>query len=313
MNLTDKIFVAGHKGLVGSSIIRLLIRLGYTNIITASKNELDLRNQHDVNLWFDMFKPDYVFVSAAKVGGIYYNKTYPAVFAYDNIMIQTNIIHASYVNKVKKLLFFGSSCIYPKHAEVPIVEDKLLTGPLESTNEAYALSKILGLKMCEYYNTQYGCNFISCMPCNLYGPNDCFDAEKSHVIPALISKIHTAKLNCDKHIVIWGTGVTKREFLHVDDLSDAAYLIMQSYNDKQFINIGLGVECKMIELFTIISNVVGYTGEFVFDKTQPDGTISKLLDNSRIKKLGWTPKIKLEVGIQETYQWFLKNNGSINI
>jgi len=307
MNISDKIFVAGHRGMVGSSIVRLLKILGYTNILTSSKSELDLTNQQSVNNWFEINKPDYVFLAAAKVGGILSNKTYPANFIYDNLMIQTNIIHASYVNKVKKLLFLGSSCIYPKENPIPIKENRLLNAPLESTNEAYALSKIAGLKMCEHYNNQYGCNFISVMPCNLYGPNDCFDLEKCHVLPALINKYHSAKLKNDTKISVWGTGIARREFLYVDDLSEALYFVMQTYNKNEFINIGSGYEITMKELFNIISDVVEYKGDIEFDTSKPDGTISKLIDSTRINELGWKPNTSLRDGIKTTYNWYISN------
>lgn len=307
MNKTDKIYIAGHNGLVGSSIVRLLKKLGYNNLLTADFSDLDLRNQLQVNDWFVKNKPDYVFLAAAKVGGISYNKTYPANFIYDNLMIQTNVIHASYINNVKKLLFLGSSCIYPKENPLPINEDRLLTGPLEPTNEAYALAKITGLKMTQYYRDQHGCNFISVMPCNLYGPNDCFDINKCHVIPALITKFHNAKINKLNDIVMWGTGAAKREFLYVDDLADALYFLMKNYNNRDHINIGSGYEVGMKELFNIISELVGYTGQLVFDTTKPDGTISKMIDNSKIKSLGWSPKIQLKGGLKETYNWYLNN------
>lgn len=307
MNISDKIFVVGHRGMVGSSIVRLLKRLGYTNIVTVPKTELDLTNQHAVNNWFEKNKPDYVFLSAAKVGGIGANKTYPAEFLYDNISIQTNVIHASYINKVKKLLFLGSSCIYPKENPLPIKENRILSGPLEPTNEAYALSKITGLKMCEYYYTQYGCNFISIMPCNLYGPNDCFDLEKCHVIPALLTKFHNAKHEKETKITVWGTGIARREFLYVDDLTEALYLVMQSYNKKEFINIGSSYEVTMKELFNVISDVVEYKGEIVFDVTKPDGTISKLIDSTNINQLGWKPNTNLKDGLKNTYNWYISN------
>lgn len=307
MNITDKIFVVGHLGMVGSSIVRLLKKLGYTNILTVPRVELDLRNQQAVNDWFEKNKPDYVFLSAAKVGGIGANKTYPAEFLYDNISIQTNVIHASYINKVKKLLFLGSSCIYPKENPLPIKENRILSGQLEPTNEAYALAKIAGLKMCEYYYTQYGCNFISVMPCNLYGPNDCFNLEKCHVIPALITKFHTAKFKNDNKITVWGTGIARREFLYVDDLTDALYLVMQSYNKKEFINIGSSYEVTMKELFNVISDVVEYKGEIEFDITKPDGTISKLIDSTNINELGWKPTTNLKDGIKTTYDWYISN------
>lgn len=307
MNKTDKIYIAGHRGLVGSSIVRLLKKLGYNNLLTADFSDLDLRNQLQVNDWFVKNKPDYVFLAAAKVGGISYNKSYPADFIYDNVMIQTNVIHASYLNNVKKLLFLGSSCIYPKENPLPINEDRLLTGPLEPTNEAYALAKITGLKMTQYYRDQYGCNFISVMPCNLYGPNDCFDINKCHVIPALITKFHNAKINKLNDIVMWGTGAAKREFLYVDDLADALYFLMKNYNGRDHINIGSGYEVGMKELFNMISELVGYTGQLVFDTSKPDGTISKMIDNSKIKSLGWMPKIQLKDGLKETYNWYLNS------
>lgn len=307
MNITDKIFVAGHRGLVGSSIIRLLKKYGYTNILTANRNELDLTNQQDVNNWFEINKPDFVFLSAAKVGGIGANKTFPANFLYDNLSIQTNVIHASYINKVKKLLFLGSSCIYPKDNPIPIKEERILASPLEPTNEAYALAKITGLKMCEYYYTQYGCNFISVMPTNLYGPNDCFDLEKCHVIPALINKFHNAKLNKHSKIEVWGTGIARREFLYVDDLSEALYLVMQTYNENRFINIGSGYEITMKNLFNIVSETIQYDGEIEFDTSKPDGTITKLMDNSKITKLGWKPNTNLQNGLKTTYNWYISN------
>ena len=307
MNISDKVFVAGHHGMVGSSIVRLLKKLGYTNILTVPRKELDLTNQQEVNNWFEKNKPDYVFLSAAKVGGIGANKSYPAEFLYDNISIQTNVIHASYINKVKKLLLLGSSCIYPKENPLPIKENRILSGPLEPTNEAYSLAKIVGLKMCEYYYTQYGCNFISVMPCNLYGPNDCFDLEKCHVIPALLTKFHITKLKNDTKISVWGTGIARREFLYVDDLSEALYFVMQTYNKNEFINIGSGYEITMKELFNTISDVVEYKGNIEFDTSKPDGTISKLIDSTRINELGWKPNTSLRDGIKTTYNWYISN------
>jgi len=307
MNISDKVFVAGHHGMVGSSIVRLLKKLGYTNILTVPRKELDLTNQQEVNNWFEKNKPDYVFLSAAKVGGIGANKSYPAEFLYDNISIQTNVIHASYINKVKKLLFLGSSCIYPKENPLPIKENRILSGPLEPTNEAYSLAKIVGLKMCEYYYTQYGCNFISVMPCNLYGPNDCFDLEKCHVIPALLTKFHITKLKNDTKISVWGTGIARREFLYVDDLSEALYFVMQTYNKNEFINIASGYEITMKELFNTISDVVEYKGNIEFDTSKPDGTISKLIDSTRINELGWKPNTSLRDGIKTTYNWYISN------
>jgi GDP-L-fucose synthase len=307
MNLHDKIYVAGHRGLVGSSICRLLSKLGYTNILTVTKDVLDLTNQSDVNEWFAINNPDYVFLCAAKVGGILHNKTYPADFMYENLMIQTNVIHASYLHNVKKLLFLGSSCIYPKDNELPIKEGRLLCGPLESTNEAYSLAKIAGLKMCEYYYTQYGCNFISAMPCNIYGPHDCFDLNICHVIPALISKFHTAKINNSPEIVMWGSGIARREFMYVDDLSDSLYTLMCKYEDKQFVNVGTGLEITMKELFDHVSNVVNYTGSLVFDSSKPDGIISKLIDITNFSRFGTLQKIDIESGLRSTYRWYLEN------
>jgi GDP-L-fucose synthase len=305
MNKNDKIYIAGHRGLVGSSIHRLLIKNGYTNILTETFYDVDLRNQQQVNEWFNKNKPDYVFLAAAKVGGISYNKSFPADFIYDNLMIQSNVIHASYVNDVKKLLFLGSSCIYPKENPLPISENRLLASSLEPTNEAYALAKIAGLKMTQYYRDQYGCNFISIMPCNLYGPNDCFDIDRCHVIPALISKFHNAKVNKLNEIVMWGTGVAKREFLYVDDLAEALYFLMHNYNEREHINVGSGVEIGMKELFNIISDTIGYKGELKFDTTKPDGTLSKMIDNSKIRNLGWSPKVQLGDGLTRTYKWYL--------
>jgi GDP-L-fucose synthase len=307
MNKNDKIYIAGHRGLVGSSIHRLLIKNGYTNILTETFYDVDLRNQQQVNEWFNKNKPDYVFLAAAKVGGISYNKSFPAYFIYDNLMIQSNVIHASYVNDVKKLLFLGSSCIYPKENPLPISENRLLASSLEPTNEAYALAKIAGLKMTQYYRDQYGCNFISIMPCNLYGPNDCFDIDRCHVIPALISKFHNAKVNKLNEIVMWGTGVAKREFLYVDDLAEALYFLMQNYNEREHINVGSGVEIGMKELFNIISDTIGYKGELKFDATKPDGTLSKMIDNSKIRNLGWSPKVQLGDGLKQTYDWYIND------
>ena len=306
MNKTDKIYIAGHNGLVGSSLVRLLTKLGYINIITRTRSELDLTNQSDVSNFFESVKPDYVFLAAAKVGGINYNKTYPADFIYDNLQIQNNTIHNSYVHKIKKLLFLGSSCIYPKENPLPINENRLLCGPLEPTNEAYALAKIVGLKMCEYYKKQYGCNFISVMPCNLYGPNDCFDLEKSHVISALLKKFDTAKNNNTKEIVMWGTGAAKREFLYVDDLAEALVYLMNTY-EGDFVNIGSGTEISMGELYQEVSNTVMYSGKLVFDTSKPDGTISKVMDVSKILSLGWKPKTDIRTGLRLTYEWYLNN------
>lgn len=307
MNKKDKIYIAGHNGMVGRSLVKLLTSYGYTNILTVSSDSLDLRNQSSVNHWFEANKPDHVFLLAAKVGGIGANNKYPANFLYDNIAIQTNVIHASHINNVKKLLFLGSSCIYPKQNNIPITEDQLLSGKLESTNEAYALAKITGLKMCEYYMNQYGRNFISAMPCNLYGPNDNFDIEYSHVIPALLTKFHAAKLENKPEITVWGTGIARREFLYVDDLSEAIYLLMQVYDYKPFLNIGSGIEVSMKNLFELISQTVCYSGTLLFDTSKPDGTITKLIDSSTIRGMGWGPKVSLKCGIKNTYDWYLNN------
>ena len=306
MNTSDKIYIAGHNGLVGSALVRLFTKLGYTNIITRTRAELDLTNQLAVTNFFETTKPDYVFLAAAKVGGINYNKTYPADFIYDNLQIQNNIIHNSYLNKVTKLLFLGSSCIYPKENPLPINENRLLSAPLEPTNEAYALAKIVGLKMCEYYKKQYGCNFISVMPCNLYGPNDCFDLEKSHVISALLKKFDTAKNNNTQEIVMWGTGAAKREFLYVDDLAEALLLLMNTY-EGDFVNIGRGAEISMGELYQEVSKTVMYSGKLVFDTSKPDGTISKVMDINKILSLGWKPKTDIRTGLRLTYDWYLNN------
>lgn len=306
MNKTDKIYIAGHRGLVGSSLYRLLTKLGYTNLVVRTRSELDLTNQLAVTEFFANEKPDYVFLAAAKVGGINYNKTNPADFIYENLMIQANIIHNSYVNKVKKLLFLGSSCIYPKENPLPINESRLLCAPLEPTNEAYALAKISGLKMCDYYKKQYGCNFISVMPCNLYGPNDCFDLEKSHVISALLKKFDIAKNNNTQEIVMWGTGAAKREFLYVDDLAEALLLLMNEYSGD-FVNIGTGNEISMGDLYQMVSNTVKYSGKLVFDTSKPDGTISKVMDVTKIKSLGWLPKTDIETGLRLTYEWYTNN------
>ena len=306
MNTSDKIYIAGHNGLVGSALVRLFTKLGYTNIITRTRAELDLTNQLAVTNFFETTKPDYVFLAAAKVGGINYNKTYPADFIYDNLQIQNNIIHNSYLNKVTKLLFLGSSCIYPKENPLPINENRLLCAPLEPTNEAYALAKIVGLKMCEYYKKQYGSNFISVMPCNLYGPNDCFDLEKSHVISALLKKFDTAKNNNTQEIVMWGTGAAKREFLYVDDLAEALLLLMNTY-EGDFVNIGTGTEISMGELYQEVSKTVMYSGKLVFDTSKPDGTISKVMDINKILSLGWKPKTDIRTGLRLTYDWYLNN------
>jgi GDP-L-fucose synthase len=300
MEKSAKIFIAGHGGMVGSAIERKLSVEGYTKILTKSSKNLDLRNQRDVHDFFANEKPDYVFLAAAKVGGIHANSTHRAEFIYDNLMIETNVIHASYENEVRKLLFLGSSCIYPKYAAQPIEEDSLLTGPLEQTNQPYAIAKIAGIELCESYRFQYGCNFISAMPTNLYGTNDNYHPENSHVLPALIRRIVLAKLNNDRTVTIWGTGVPRREFLHVDDLADACYFLMKNYNEGGIVNIGVGKDISIKELAEKISSMVGYHGDLVFDYSKPDGTPRKLLDISKICDLGWKARISLSEGLKRT-------------
>jgi GDP-L-fucose synthase len=308
MQKDAKIYVAGHRGLVGSAIVRALYHAGYTNIIVRNSSELDLRNQQAVNNFFAQEQPEYVFLAAAKVGGIHANNTYPAQFIYDNLTIQTNVIHASYVHNVKKLLFLGSSCIYPRDCPQPIKEEYLLTSSLEKTNEAYAIAKIAGLKMCEYYNKQYGTHFIAVMPTNLYGPNDNFDLFSSHVIPALIRKIYTAWKNNDAQCEVWGTGRPRREFLHVDDLAQAVLLLMNKYDGNEIINIGSGEDLPIADLVTLIKNSIGYEGEIVWNSSKPDGTPRKLLDISQLKAMGWLPRISLCDGLMETIAWCKDNN-----
>lgn len=301
MNKTDKIYVAGHRGMVGSAIVRKLTADGFTNLILKTSSELDLTNQQTVNDFFASEKPDYVFLAAAKVGGILANNIYRADFIYQNIMIESNIIHAAYINKVTKLLFLGSSCIYPKMADQPLREGSLLTGTLEETNEPYAIAKIAGIKMCEAYRSQYNCNFISAMPTNLYGPNDNYDLKTSHVLPALIRKFITANKNGDSSVELWGSGSPMREFLHVNDLADACVYLMENYNDDQFVNIGTGTDVTIKELALTIKYVVGFTGDLTFDATKPDGTPRKLMDVSKINQLGWKHKIDLQEGIEMVY------------
>ena len=301
MKITDKIYVAGHRGLVGSAIVRKLTTAGYTNIIYRSSKELDLRNQQDVNVFFETEKPDYVFLAAAKVGGIFANNSFKADFIYDNLMIETNIIHAAYKNEVTKLLFLGSSCIYPKMAPQPMKEEYLLTGLLEPTNEPYAIAKITGIKLCEYYRAQYGCNFISAMPTNLYGPNDNYDLQNSHVLPALIRRFHEAKENAAPAVTLWGTGKPMREFLFVDDLADACLFLMLNYNESLFVNIGTGKDITIKELAVLIKDLTGYTGEIKWDESRPDGTFRKLMDVSRMNELGWKYPTSINDGIKITY------------
>lgn len=294
--------MAGHRGMVGSAIKRRLEKAGFANIITRTSKELDLRNQQAVVDFFKVEKPDYVFLAAAKVGGIVANNTYRAEFIYDNIMIQNNVIHNAYLSGVKKLMFLGSSCIYPKFAEQPMREDALLTGVLEPTNEPYAIAKIAGIKMCDAYRSQYGCNFISAMPTNLYGPNDNYDLEKSHVLPALIRKFHTAKKENLPTVTMWGTGTPKREFLHADDLADACYYLMQTYEGEGPINVGVGQDISIKDLALLVKNIVGYQGEIVHDLTKPDGTPRKLMNVDKLTNAGWKATISLEEGIKSVYE-----------
>ncbi len=301
MNLSSKIYIAGHTGLVGSALVRLLKKQGFTNIITRTSAMLDLRKQALVNDFFAREKPQYVFLAAAKVGGIWANKTYPAEFIYDNLLIESNIINASYRSGVSKLLFMGSSCIYPKNAPQPISEDDLLSGSLEPTNDAYAIAKIAGIKLCQAYHGQYGCRFISVMPTNLYGPGDNYHLQNAHVLPALIRKFHEAKLNGDPNVTVWGSGKPRREFLHVDDLAAACFFLMQRYEDPAIINIGSGKDNTIAEMALLIKEITGFDGELVFDDSKPDGTPRKLLNVDKLTALGWQATIGLEEGIRDTY------------
>jgi GDP-L-fucose synthase len=309
LELTAKIYIAGHRGMVGSAIMRNLQKQGYTNIITKTSAELDLRNQQAVSDFFAKEKPEYVFLAAAKVGGIQANNIYRADFIYENLMIQNNVIHSSYVNGVKKLMFLGSSCIYPKLAPQPLKEDYLLSGLLEDTNEPYAIAKIAGIKMCESYKRQYGCNFISVMPTNLYGPNDNYNLNNSHVLPALIRKFHDAKENKLESVEMWGTGTPMREFLHSDDMADACVYLMKNYTGEKFVNIGTGADLTIKDLALLIKKIVGYTGDIKHDLTKPDGTPRKLLDVTYLHSLGWKHKIELEEGIKAVYEDFKKKEG----
>lgn len=313
MEQNEKIYIAGHKGLVGSAILNKLHKAGFNNTITRESELLDLRNQTATLDFFKAEKPDYVFVAAAKVGGIYANSHYPAEFIYNNLMIQNNIIHAAYCFQVKKLLFLGSSCIYPKFASQPIKEEYLLTGSLEPTNEPYAIAKIAGIKMCQAYNRQYGTHFITVMPSNLYGPNDNFHGQNAHVLASLLHKFHEAKISASPKVIVWGSGKPLREFLHVDDLADACLFLMKNYNDSDLLNIGTGQEISIAELADMIKEIVGYQGEIVFDPIKPDGTYRKLLDVSRINELGWKSRIDLESGVRETYAWYLENLNHLRI
>jgi GDP-L-fucose synthase len=304
MEKSARIYLAGHNGLVGSAIKKRLEQAGCQQIITRTRDELDLRRQEATEAFFAREQPEYVFLAAARVGGILANNTYPAEFIYDNVMIDANIIAAAHHTGVKKLLFLGSSCIYPKFAPQPITEDCFLTGILEPTNEPYAIAKIAGIKMCQAYRRQYGCNFISVMPTNLYGPGDNFDLETSHVAPAILRKFHEARTRGDKAVTLWGTGAPRREFLHVDDLADACVFLMHRYNEPEIINIGMGKDISIRELGELIQKIVGFKGEIIWDTSKPDGTPQKLLDVSRLAQLGWQARISLEEGLSKTYQWY---------
>ena len=311
MEKNSKIYIAGHRGMVGSAIYRKLQKEGYNNIITRSSAELDLRVQSDVEEFFAQEKPEYVFLAAAKVGGIVANNTYRADFLYENLQIQNNIIHSSYLNGVKKLMFLGSSCIYPKLAPQPLKEDYLLTGPLEPTNEPYAIAKIAGIKMCDAYRSQYGCNYISVMPTNLYGYNDNYHPQNSHVLPALIRRFHEAKINNAPEVTIWGTGTPKREFLFADDLAEACYYLMQNYNEEGLVNIGTGEDIAIKDLALLIKDIIGYEGQINFDTSKPDGTPRKLMDVSKLHSKGWHHKIELRDGIKLAYEDFLAHQANL--
>ena len=308
MNKSSKIYIAGYRGMVGSAIHRHLLSKGFDNFLLRTSAELDLRDQRAVNEFFEVERPDYVFLAAAKVGGIMANNTYRADFIYENLIIQSNIIHAAYATKVSKLLFLGSSCIYPKLAPQPMNEDCLLTGPLEYTNEPYAIAKIAGIKMCDAYRSQYGCNFISVMPTNLYGPNDNYDLQNAHVLPTLIRRFHEAKLNIDPAVTVWGTGTPRREFLYADDLAEACCFLMENYSEGGLVNIGTGLDVTIGELAMIIKGVVGYEGAIVYDHTKPDGTPRKLLDVSKLTSLGWKYKTNLREGIEKVYEAYRNNH-----
>jgi GDP-L-fucose synthase len=301
MNKDEKIYIAGHRGMVGSALTRRLKKEGFQNFIEKTSSELDLRNQEAVHELFRKERPDYVFLAAARVGGIVANNTYRADFLYDNLMMQNNIIHASAENKVKKLLFLGSSCIYPRMAPQPLKEEYLLTGLLEQTNEPYAIAKIAGIKLCDAYRSQHGCDFISVMPTNLYGPNDNYDLNNSHVLPALMRKIHEARINQDPSVTIWGTGTPKREFLHADDLADACYFLMENFSEAGLVNIGVGEDISINELAELVKRIIGYEGALQHDTSKPDGTPRKLMDTSKLHAMGWKAKIGLEEGIREVY------------
>lgn len=304
MNKDSKIYIAGHRGLVGSAIVRLLQNQGYNNLIVRTSQELNLKEQQDVRDFFAEEKPEYAFVAAAKVGGIHANNIYPADFIYDNLMIEANLIHAAHENQLKKVLFLGSTCVYPKMAPQPLKEEYLMTGPLEPTNEWYAIAKISGIKMCQAYRKQYGSDFISAMPTNLYGPGDNFDLENSHVLPALIRKFHEAKTAGKGEVELWGTGKPLREFCHVDDCASACLFLMENYSDEDIVNIGHGKDISIYELAMLVKEVTGFTGDIVLNTEKPDGTPRKLVDISKILSLGWKPEISLRDGLEQTYQWF---------
>jgi len=304
MEKRAKVYVAGSRGLVGSAIVRNLQSRGFTNILERNSCELDLRNQAAVNAFFETEKPEYVFLAAAKVGGILANHTYPAEFIYDNLMIETNVIQAAHQNKVHKLLFLGSSCIYPKMAPQPLREEYLLTGELEPTNESYAIAKIAGIKMCQAYRRQYGDDFIAVMPTNLYGKNDNFDLENSHVLPALMRKFHEAKTSGSAEVIVWGSGRPRREFLYVDDLADGCCFLMENYSDSDIVNIGVGTDVTISELAALMAQVTGFNGKIIYDSTKPDGTPEKRLDVSKLLAMGWTPQTSLGQGVDQTYAWF---------
>ena len=306
----ERVYIAGHRGLVGSAIWRELESAGFKNLIGRSRTELDLQDATAVKSFYAKEKPAYVFVAAAKVGGILANNNFPAEFLYENLQIQNNLIHGAHEAGVKKLLFLGSSCIYPKLAPQPIKEEHLLTGPLEPTNEWYAIAKIAGIKMCQAYRRQYGCNFISAMPTNMYGPNDNFDLQSSHVLPALIRKFHEAKISNAATVTCWGTGTPLREFLYADDLARACLFLLENYNEEQFINIGFGSDVTIKQLAETVQRVVGFSGKIVWDTSKPDGTPRKLMDSSRLFALGWKPKVELEAGIKLAYEFFLKNGAT---
>ena len=311
IKLNSKIYVAGHRGLVGSAIIRNLESKGYKNIVTRTRQELDLMHTEAVNQFYKQEKPEVVIDAAAKVGGIHANNTYPAEFIYDNLTIQNNLINGAYQADVKKFVFLGSSCIYPKMAPQPLKEEYLLTGALEPTNEWYAIAKITGIKMCQAYRKQYGFDAISIMPTNVYGPGDNYDLQNSHVLPALIRKFHEAKINNDQNVTVWGTGSPKREFLYVDDMADVSVFLMENYSEEQIVNVGTGIDVTIKELAELVKKVIGFGGELVFDTTKPDGTPRKLMDVSFLNNLGWKAETELEKGIQQAYDWFLNNQNQL--